>query len=495
MKKVVIIGGGVAGITAGIFAQKNGFESIILEKHHTMGGECTGWDRQGYHIDGCIHWLIGTKEGTPINQLWKTVGALDGVKIFNPESFMAVEHEGTTVHFYQDIQRMQSSWTEISPEDEKTIAEFCRDIKTLQSFEIPVGKPMDMMGPIEKVKTMLSMKDAGMIMQKYGKRSLVDYAQTFKHPALREALASFTPEGMSASSVFFALASFTKGQAGIPVGGSRAMALRMAELYRSLGGTIETNSEVVEMEICGQDVHSVTCKNGKTYAGGYFVAACDAHLVYNRLLKGQYPDTAYELRFKNPADYPLASNIYIGVGYQGTMADIPRTLKFPVDSFIINNQPIKHLQMTHYGYESEFAPQGHTAITFAINQFFEDLAFWEALSKNRDAYRQEKDRIGAEVLRAMETRFPHMKGKLKLLDVATPQTYVRYCNAYRGAFMGFWPSIRGKGLSHTGKIKGLKNFVLSGQWLQPPGGLPTALLTGKDTIMRLCKQLKRDFVE
>jgi len=58
MKKIVIIGGGIAGLSAGIFAQKNGFESTILEKHHTLGGECTGWDRQGYHIDGCIHWLV-----------------------------------------------------------------------------------------------------------------------------------------------------------------------------------------------------------------------------------------------------------------------------------------------------------------------------------------------------------------------------------------------------------------------------------------------------
>ena len=35
--------------------EKNSFDSIIVEKHHTLGGECTGWERQGYHIDGCIH--------------------------------------------------------------------------------------------------------------------------------------------------------------------------------------------------------------------------------------------------------------------------------------------------------------------------------------------------------------------------------------------------------------------------------------------------------
>ncbi|RQD74759.1 MAG: FAD-dependent oxidoreductase, partial [Candidatus Syntrophonatronum acetioxidans] len=152
MDKIVIIGGGIAGITAGIFAQKNGFDSIILEKHHTVGGECAGWDRQGYHIDGCIHWLIGTREGTPINGLWKNVGALDRVDIVNPESFMAVEYEGTTVHFYRNLELLKSSWIEISPEDKDTIEEFCRDIKTLQSFEMPVGKPDDMMNIFEKAR-------------------------------------------------------------------------------------------------------------------------------------------------------------------------------------------------------------------------------------------------------------------------------------------------------------------------------------------------------
>ncbi len=121
------------------------------------------------------------------------------------------------------------------------------------------------------------------------------------------------------------------------------------------------------------------------------------------------------------------------------------------------------------------------------------MTVWEKLIKDKEQYKQEKTRIGKEVIKAMETRFPYMKSKLKLLDVASPQTYQRYCNAYRGAFMGFWPTLSGKSLAHTGKIKGLKNLMLSGQWLQAPGGLPVALITGKDTIMRLCYKEKIKF--
>lgn len=494
MKKIVIIGGGTAGLTAGIFAQKNGFESVILEKHHTLGGECTGWDRQGYHIDGCIHWLVGTKEGTPINGLWKTVGALDGVECYHPETFLSFEHQGVTVHLYRDLAKLKAHWVELSPQDEGTIREFCRDIEKLHSFEFPVGKPMDMMNPVEKIKQMLSMKDAGMIMQKYGKISCKELAKKFSHPALREMLASFVPEGYSASFVFFALANFTKGQASIPAGGSRAMAMRMVDRYLSLGGTVETSCEAVELDITGNNVQRITCTNGKTFEADFFIAACDARVLFEKLLKGKYPDPAFEERYNNPKDHPLASNIYIALGYEGTMGDIPRTFRFPVAPFKIHETDIDLITMTHYGYEPEFAPEGHTVITCAINQFHEDIDAWFALARDREAYRREKKRIGQEVLRCIQERFPHMEGKLKVLDVATPKTYERYCNAYRGAFMPFLPTVRGKMMEHTGNIKGLKNIFLSGQWLQTGGGLPAALITGKNTIMRLCKQEKRPFI-
>ena len=47
MKKVVICGGGIAGLTAGIYAQQAGFATEIYEKNALPGGECTGWARQG----------------------------------------------------------------------------------------------------------------------------------------------------------------------------------------------------------------------------------------------------------------------------------------------------------------------------------------------------------------------------------------------------------------------------------------------------------------
>lgn len=494
MKRIIIIGGGISGLSAGIFARKNGFESIILEKNHSLGGECTGWDRRRYHIDGCIHWLVGTKAGTPLHDLWVTTGALDGVEIFHPESFLAFEHEGVTVHLYRDLDRLRSSWLELSSQDKDAIENFYQTTRKLQSYETPAEKPEDLMTLLQRIRLMISLKDVGAVMQKYGRISLKDYASTFKHPALQATLSSFLPENYSASFLFFALAAFTKGQASIPYGGSRALAMRMVERYLSLGDSIETQCEAVELTIDRKKVHQVICNNGKIFEADYVIAACDAHLLYERLLKGKYPDHDFQKRYSNPEDYPLASQILVALGYEGTFGDLPRSLSFPVTPFNMHQSTISRLTITHYRHEPSFAPEGCTLITCSINQFHEDYDAWNSIARDFEDYDREKERTGKAVLQSIETRFPWMKGKLKVLDVATPKTYERYCNAYRGAFMSFLPTVRGKMMAHTGRIKGLDNLFLTGQWLQPPGGLPVAVVTGKDTIMRICKQEKKPFI-
>ena len=76
-KKIAIIGGGVAGLSAGIYAQRAGYETVIYEKNSVLGGSLSGWYRNGYGIDNCLHWLTGTADGTPTNFMWKELGVID----------------------------------------------------------------------------------------------------------------------------------------------------------------------------------------------------------------------------------------------------------------------------------------------------------------------------------------------------------------------------------------------------------------------------------
>lgn len=102
--KLIIIGAGIAGLSAGYFARKNGFEVEIYEKNSIVGGECIGWDRERYHIDGCIQWLTGTKEGTDINDLWKEVGALEDSKVIQLDEFIRFNLGGEEIVFWRDLE-------------------------------------------------------------------------------------------------------------------------------------------------------------------------------------------------------------------------------------------------------------------------------------------------------------------------------------------------------------------------------------------------------
>jgi phytoene desaturase len=63
-RKVLIIGGGIAGLSAGSYLVRNGYDTEIFEAHTRPGGVCTSWKRGDYIFDYCIHWLVGTSSGT-----------------------------------------------------------------------------------------------------------------------------------------------------------------------------------------------------------------------------------------------------------------------------------------------------------------------------------------------------------------------------------------------------------------------------------------------
>ncbi|HSV30486.1 MAG TPA: FAD/NAD(P)-binding protein [Atribacteraceae bacterium] len=50
-KKVLIIGAGIAGLSAGSYLRRNGYDTEIFETHALPGGLCTAWKRGDYTFD------------------------------------------------------------------------------------------------------------------------------------------------------------------------------------------------------------------------------------------------------------------------------------------------------------------------------------------------------------------------------------------------------------------------------------------------------------
>jgi protoporphyrinogen oxidase len=78
---MIIIGAGLAGLSTGCYAQKNGYVSKIFEHHTKPGGVAAVWRRGEYLIDGGIHFLICHRPGTPIYDVYKEIGAVGRSRI------------------------------------------------------------------------------------------------------------------------------------------------------------------------------------------------------------------------------------------------------------------------------------------------------------------------------------------------------------------------------------------------------------------------------
>ncbi len=138
MKKIIIVGGGIAGLSAGIYGQRAGFETVIYEKNPVAGGNCSGWARGSYYIDNCIHWMTGTKSDTPQYKVWEELGALtEDTGIIKRDSFYTSELNGKTITLWRDLDRTQEEMLALSPEDEKEIRRFIEYTRLGLSLQNP----------------------------------------------------------------------------------------------------------------------------------------------------------------------------------------------------------------------------------------------------------------------------------------------------------------------------------------------------------------------
>ena len=90
-KKIIIIGGGIAGLCAAVYARKCGYEVDVLEMGHTPGGLATSWRRGDYIFETCLHWLLGSNPKGPFHSRWLEVFDIEKLTFVDQEEYMRLE--------------------------------------------------------------------------------------------------------------------------------------------------------------------------------------------------------------------------------------------------------------------------------------------------------------------------------------------------------------------------------------------------------------------
>ncbi len=485
MKKVVIIGAGIAGLTCGIYAQKSGLDTQILEMQTVPGGECTGWDRGEYHFDGCIHWLTGSAPDTGLYKIWRDTGALDdSVKIVNHESFVRYEEDGRAVELYTNADKLEQHLLEISPQDKVEIKKLCKAIKSLGGFGMPVDKPMDMMTAGDGLKFAGKMIGKMGMLSRYNNMKMKDLAALFKEPLIGRAMLASIPGDYTATALVMTLAGMNAGDCGFPVGGSRAFSKRMEQKYLSLGGKITYKAKVDKVVVEDGRAVGVALADGTEVRADYVVSCADGHYTLYHMLDDKYTPEAYRKLFADPKGNPTptCALVFMGVNAEvgGHIRGVNIRREQPVN---LAGKESDYVSLMGYGFDGTMAPKGKSVMAGFYDA---DYDCWQALKGDKEAYKAAKQALADDAVAALVKSFPEAEGKIEKIDVVTPETYVRYCNAWRGSWMTWGNGSKDVPRYFPGMLDGLSGFIMAGMWTLPPGGLPGAAASGRFAAHRIC---------
>ena len=497
-QSIIIIGAGIAGLSAGCYGQLNGYQTKIFELHTLPGGLCTAWKRKGYTFDGCIHWLVGSKPGTALYKIWEELGALQGKTVVDHEEFRRVEGPGgKTLILYTNVDRLEQHMKTLAPADAKVIREFCNAIRSLVHF--PDAPPESSRGLIDWLKALpgvIAMLPGLATFNKYKSLTIKDFTDRFTDPLLRQALLDLLgfPD-FAFLGLIMTLAWMHNRNAGYPVGGSLPFAQAIEKRYLSLGGEIHYKSRVEKILVEKGRAVGVRLTDGSEHRADVVISAADGHATIFDMLGGQYVDDEIRGYYETmPIFEPI---VMVSLGVARDLSQTPHAVTWTLDKPVtLGGEVHRTLGMKHYGYDPTLAPAGKSVVEFMLPSNYKH---WKELAGDSERYEAEKKQIAITVMEQLDRRIPGITADVEVVDVATPLTFERYTGNWQGSFEGWQVTPKTLGLTMTGKglrktLPGLENFYMIGQWVEPGGGLPTGAMSARAMIKKLCAQDQRPFV-
>jgi phytoene dehydrogenase-like protein len=494
-KKVVIIGGGISGLSTGAYLEMNGFETEVYEKCHEPGGVMVPWTRKGYNFDGATNWLPGSSKGvSEIYDILEELIDFSKQSFVDYEKFMDIERDGEVFSVYSDAEKLRDEMMRIAPEDKKQIDVFVDAILLGASLKVPFDKASDLLTFPEKL--MFPFKNFSMIkfFFKWNSLTIDEFAQGFSSKILREGVKDILPHHsfFSMLALLIPLGWLNNGGAGYPMGGSRKFIDTIEQKYLSLGGKVFYKSPVNEITVEDDCATGIILKDGTEVKADMVVAATDFNFTVKNLLNSKYSNKELDGYFDNQPTFPGMIQVSLGVNreFKDEIHKVVTPFKAPVE--LGGGESAHSLLARICNFDTCFAPEGKTSIIVHLRGA--DCDYWETLRESdRAKYKEEKQRICDAVVEALDERFGGVKENLEVTDVATPATYKRYTNVFRGSYQAWAPTVKKTGVSLPRKLENLNNFYLSGQWLSTAGGMPRAIVLGRQTAQVICKEQKQKF--
>lgn len=470
-RTVVVIGGGLGGLSAAIYARLAGHDVVLLEARDVLGGKAAGLTIDGYRLDPGPSIVILTRI---YEDLFKASGRRmeDYIRFQRLDPFSRVYFEDQPpFDLHSDADACLSVLREVAPQDSASFETLLGKIDKIAPhidasiFSHPYDKPWQLADP-HLIASALQFD-----VRKTFKEVVDHMFQSRLLRAFFYGFPSYGGQSYAAKSIGPFMVPYLMIREGVfyPEGGVAAIPSALEKLACELGVEFRTNAKVVGVASKQDRVLAVTLESGEVISGSDFICNADRFTASAWFGEPETREPSYSYftlhwgirrRVAGLSHHTLV----IPKKFEQGFKDLYEQRQFP-------KNPIVYLNDTTTS-DPTTAPANRTNLFAVVTSPAKEPGIdWPS---RIPIYRQAVlDTLGAAGIHIQED-------ELDFERIQTPETFEQRDGSYRGSLYGLDERFRLWGLfPHRIRDERFKNLLYCGGSVQPGAGMPMVVLSGK----------------
>lgn len=468
MKKCVIIGSGLGGLSCGCILAKNGYEVTVLEQGDQIGGCLQCFHRGDVVFDTGMHYIGSAAPGETLNTILRYLGVGDSIQLapLDPAGYDVISFRGEHYPFANGREAFIRTLSEHFPKSHNELERYYDLIKLVAKSS-----------PMHSLNRQVDLN----IHAEYQMKSVDEVIDSvISDPVLRQVLAGILPlyAGEKGRTPFLSHAlifDFYNQSAFRIVGGSSMVADSMAETIRSHGGKVLLRHKAEKIECNDTQATAIITEDGECFDADLIISAIhptntieliDSHLIrpaYRRRLEDIRNTTSaftVYLKFKKNTVPYMDSNLYY---YRGDTV-------WRCEDYDDASWP-KCLLYMHFCHEEH--PQWAQTGEILTYMDFREMEPWLGTSIGRrgESYQAFKHMKAEKVIDALEQEIPGIRDNIEHYYTSTPLTYLDYTGTPGGSMYGMAKDINALGTGSVSCRTNIPNLLLTGQSITSHGML------------------------
>ena len=484
MKKCVIIGSGLGGLSCGCILAKNGYDVTILEQGTQIGG-CLQCFRRGDAVfETGMHYIGSADPGQTLNTIWHylEIGSDIPLERLDPDGYDVISFQGDHFRFANGKENFINALADQFPKSKDELAKYYDLIQMVTSAAAMHSLNAHVDLNVNADYQIVSIN------------KVID--SVISDPLLRQVLAGIQPlyAGEKDRTPFFTHAlifDFYNQSAFRIVGGSSQVAESLQKSIQKNGGQVLVQHKVDKIECDESRATAVITADGERFPADLVISAIhpartmpliDSHLIrpaYRRRVENTRNTisafTVY-LKFKKNTVKYLNSNMYY---YRSDST-------WGCEDYDERSWP-KCLLYMHFCHEKN--PVYAEAGEILTYMRFDEMQQWYGtrIGHRGEDYKAFKRRKAETVIAALEREIPGISRQIEHYYTSTPLTYLDYTDVPDGAMYGIAKDVNDFGqVGITSKTK-IPNLLLTGQSITCHGMLGVlagSLITCSEVLSR-----------